>query len=666
MTKPLRLRRNFIRAFVALVALPLGVRALESNEWKNRQSLPIDRSGVVKIALPPATLDAARPRLEDLRVLDASGRETPYLIEHAAPSTPIARRMPKSFRPTLVDNTTQLLIETGATEPIEAVALATPGTGFLKSARIEISNDGTNWETVQTGAPLFIQFGAVQLQIDVGRRTASHLRITIDDARTPPVPFTAAALLLAVTAQPAPVTPLDGVHISQREEFAGQTVLTLVLGAQHVPLAGMEIVAGDALFARTVSVAVRELDSDTAVERTLASGSIYRVAADGLVARAKLELPLGFDAPARELLIHIANGDSPPLMVQDVRVQQHPVWLVFRAAESGTYQLLTGNPDASAPRYDLATFAATLKATTPLSLAPGPIEPNPGYHRRDTLADINPLGGPIDPGPWRRRKPVQLATAGVQQLELDLEVLARSRNNLADLRLVRDGVQVPYLVERTSLARSVALTPMTTPELKRPQLSRWELKLPCVGAPLSRLMLKSTMTLFQRHVRVFDRVANDRGESYERTLAEADWSKTPGTDHPLILRPAAPASGDKLWIETDNGDNPSFTLTAVQADYPVVRLLFKASGGALTLYYDNPEIPAPRYDVALVAPQLLAAEKGQSALGPEQESNPAGWAERVLGAARGGVLFWAALAIVVVVLLVVVAKLLPKPPAPTA
>ncbi len=75
---------------------------------------------------------------------------------------------------------------------------------------------------------------------------------------------------------------------------------------------------------------------------------------------------------------------------------------------------------------------------------------------------------------------------------------------------------------------------------------------------------------------------------------------------------------------------------------------------------------APRYDMALVAGQILAAEKSVASLGAEEQARTGGWADRALAGSRAGLLFWSVLALVVIGLLVVVAKLLPKPPASAA
>jgi hypothetical protein len=666
-----RLRCN--RSFVAVAAIVLTLapfaRALDPNEWQHRQTLAIDRTGVVKIALPPATLDLGRPNLEDLRLLDASGRETPFLVERAAPIVAPSRRAPRAFRVSLRDAATELFIDCGARVPLDAVALATPAPALLKGARVEISDDGNAWQTVLSGAPLFRQFGAEQLTVDLGGRTAAQVRITIDDTRSRPIPFTGATLALAAATPRAVTAPLP-VKIVRREEFAGETVFTLDVGGKHVPLARLEFVTGEPLFARQVTIATSELRDDTAVERVLASGPIYRISVDGLPPQARLEVPADFTAPAREVLVHVRNGDSPLLAIDEIRAQQRPVWLVFRA-EPGTYRLLTGNPDIASPAYDLATFASSLRDVAASAAVPGPPELNPGYRRSDTLAATPLLGAALDPAPWKFRKPVRLATSGVQQLELDVDVLAQAQPGLSDLRLVRRASQVPYLVERPALSRSINLAAAPANDPRRPGLSRWQLSLPRAAAPVNRLVLTSPTVLFQRHLRLFEIVEGERGgATYERTLAEADWSRAPGTAAAACPLPLlAPPTSNTLLLETDNGDNPPLELATVRAVYPVVRLLFKTDYAAaapetdrLALYYGNREVAAPRYDLALVAGQILAAEKNVATLGPEERPRAEGWVSTALQGARGGIAFWVGLALVVVVLLVVVARLLPKPP----
>ena len=660
----LPLRNAAVAAALGFLAALLPARALEPADWKHRQPLPVDRAGVHRLALPPSTLGLARPGLEDLRLLDPAGREVPFAFTPPAPAVPVTTRPPAAFRANLTDSATQLLLETGTPAPLEFLTLTSPAPNFLKAVHLESSPDGEHWETLVDRAALFRQFGAEQLRFELKRRTASHLRVTIDDSRTRPVPFTGATLQLAGAASPDVTLPIP-VRILRREEFAGESVLTLDLGGAHVPLATLEFATAEPLFARTLTFAVSELREDTAVERTLGSGPIWRVAAEGLPPAARLDVPVYFTAPTRELLVHVANGDSPPLAIDAVTARQRPRWLVFHASSPGTYTFLAGHPQIAAPRYDLATLTDALRNAAPSALAPGAPEPNPAYRAPETLADTPLRGAALDVSPWLYRKTILLAAPGVQQLELDLDVLAHAQPGLADLRLMRDGAQLPYLLERPTLTRWTALTVVPAHDPKRPRVSRWEITLPRAGLPLTRLTLTSSTPLFQRHLRFSEKTADARGGTVERTLAETDWSKTPGEDRALtVLLPAAPSTAT-LFLETDNGDNPPLALASARAAYPVVRLLFKPEPGSapLALCYGNRTAAAPRYDLALVAGRILAAEKSAAVLGTEEKFGGDRSSADLLGRLRGGPLFWGALALVIVTLLVVVAKLLPKPPA---
>jgi hypothetical protein len=121
---------------------------------------------------------------------------------------------------------------------------------------------------------------------------------------------------------------------------------------------------------------------------------------------------------------------------------------------------------------------------------------------------------------------------------------------------------------------------------------------------------------------------------------------------------------DTLILETRNGDNPAVELEKFQVFYAVTRVLFKAEpGNELFLYYGNPQASPPRYDLSLVAGQLLAADKSSAALADGEQLKKSSWAEgRTPG--KGGVLFWGILALVVVALLVIISRLLPKAASP--
>ena len=657
-----------------LLALPvLAGAAVIPTEWPQQQAVAVAAPGLVTLAVPAATFDNALPDLADLRLIGSAGQEIPYLLDRGAPrpAAPIRPLPPRAFGATPAGDTTQLLIETGTTDPLEYLELETTVPFFLKAAHVEVSPDGVAWQSLGPALPVFRQFGAEQLRLALDRQPGAFIRVTLDDFRSRQVAFTGARLMRAPLGAAPPVLAPLGARIARRDEFAGETVLTVELDGRHVPLAALGLAVRDPLFMRRVTVTVREVNGAIPGERLVGAGTLYRVALDGAPARAQLELPLEFAPPVRELLVHIHNGDSPPLAVDGVQAQQHPVNLLFLAPAAGSYALLSGNTQAAAPRYDLAAFAGEMRAAGAAGASAGPLQAMPDYHPRESLGtpplpDVPLAGAPLDTRDWSAHRAVQLARPGVQELELDPGALAGSQAGLADVRLLRGGNQIPYVLEQPALARALALTATSAPDPKHPSLSTWLIRLPHARLPLRALILTSATPLFQRQFRLYEKFKAPDGSAAENTLAAGAWSRTPepGVPETRIFELPERLRTGTLWLETDNGDNPPVALGSVAATYPVVRLIFKtAETDGFTLGYGNPDASAPRYDLSLVAAKLLTSSRNVASL-PAGEANGADTAATPLfaGIDRRYV-FWGALALVVIVLLVVVARLLPKPPA---
>jgi hypothetical protein len=390
---------------------------------------------------------------------------------------------------------------------------------------------------------------------------------------------------------------------------------------------------------------------------------IYRVAIEGQPASESLSVPLGGQVRSRELLLFIHNQDSPPLPITAVRVERRPVYLVFLARQAGAYHLLTGNSHCAAPGYDLAALGMNLKsvAVAPLKLPP-PTD-NPNYRPPEVLPGIEETGVVLDVTAWKYRKPVKIAREGAQQLELDLEVLGHAQRDFQDLRLLHGSNQAPYIIERTSINRSLAPAVIATNDTKDPKLSRWIIKLPQFNLPVSRLSCSPHTALFQRDLTLYEELTDERGEKYRHNLGDASWIQKPDRKSgEFFLTLDGPLQSDTLFLETHNGDNPPIELDKFQLFYPATRVLFKAGpDDGLFLYYGNPRVASPSYDLSLVAGQLLAADKTAASLAAEQQLRKSSWREHEIPG-TGGVLFWGILALVVVALLIIISRLLPKSP----
>jgi hypothetical protein len=321
-------------------------------------------------------------------------------------------------------------------------------------------------------------------------------------------------------------------------------------------------------------------------ETPLASGTIYRVGIEGQPVSSNLTVAVEALVPGRELVLTVEDGDSPPLELSGVRATTRPAYLVFNAGRSGTFRLLTGNGQCAAPRYDLAALGANLEsvALSPLSLSP--LADNPAYRRPAALPAVTGNGAPLDTAGWRFRKPVTLTRAGAQELELDLDVLAHVQPGFDDLRLLRGSNQVPFLIERTTVFRTLAPTVTAANDPERPRVSRWRLTLPQAGLPVARLTATSPTPLFRRELVLYEEVPDERGSKHRRVLGSASWTQQPDQPAaPWSLSWAGAPETDTLFLETDNGDNPAIALgeTRVELSRHPPRVQVGLDGGSAPL-----------------------------------------------------------------------------------
>lgn len=630
--------------------------ALTPNQWQYRQSVDAPAAGLVQVNLPLETSNIARPDLSDLRIIDSNEKEIPFLIDQSTPrpesSIPVT-----DFRAEIVPEETRLLIRTDNNSIITGVVLDTPASAnFIKAARVEGSKDQKDWRVLTLGAPLFrMGNGAANFRVAFPEGRWQFLRVVLDDSRTPPIPWTSARLIVAGSS--APTEPVS-VTITSRDENPGMTRLGIDLGAANLRMASIRIDTSDPVFTRSVTVAAPELSAQNLQEEILSSAVLYRVNLNGKVA-AHLDLPIDKQIFGRELVLLIDNGDSPPLLISEVRADRRITHLIFFAARPGAYSLLSGNSQCESPRYDLSHLGDQLRDAATIQGQVSLPAQNPGYNPAANLPQDFAAGAKIDVTAWKFRKPIQVAQSGAQQVELDPDILARSAPDFRDLRLVSENTQVPYLIESTSIERIVPFNARSANDPRRPSLSRWQLKLP-QPLPFRRVSCASTSALFERTFRFWEELIDERGDQYPSELAQTTWRRVPNQPgRQLAVSFAAPPKTDTILMETDNGDNPPIELQDFRGYYPVTRIIFVASKSqSIELFYGNEEATAPRYDAKLIAAQLLRSERTSAALGPQEILKSERMAETLTGSTR--YVFWGVLGIVVIALLALISRLLPK------
>ena len=629
--------------------------AIDTTAWQQEQSVSLTAPGLIRLNVSPETMNIALPQLADLRLLSPSGLESPYVIEWPVADSP-REVSPLAFKASLTDQSTVLEIETGTTTAIEAVSLESPAASFIKAARIEGSNDGAQWHELAANEVLFRQSGgAGRLRIPFASGSWRSLRITVDDKRNNPVPFTAARLLL--TGTKAATLP-HAVTIEAREEKPQQTKLTLNLGAANITLAALRFAVGDAVFSRRVTLSYLRDNNGQTVENSIGNADIYRVTADGL-STASLVIPLLHTVPTARVIVTIQNGDSPPLNITGIEAERYPVSLMFSASETGPWKLISGNATAIAPHYDLLELKQYLGKAGVTSLKPGELIANANYKAPATLPELQSEGANIDLAKWRYRRPVTTGQPGVIRVELDALTLAHSQSSLGDLRLIQNEKQIPFLLEHTNASRTMQLKLAKDSDPKRPTVSLWRATMPLDGLPVTQITLSSPTPLFDRALEVWSKSKDQMGNEYRTHLGSTHWTKQAGGKNgELVMSLSFARLPEVFFIETDNGDNPPIEIESVQAQHAVSVVVAKITDSApVFLYYGNNLAYAPRYDLQLVRAELLSAQQQNATLGTEKVLRAE--VKSASDSSVGSPWFWVALGVAIIVLLWVVARMLP-------
>jgi hypothetical protein len=613
--------------------------------WTHRQTVRIAQPGLTRLELESALLDASRTTggapFHDLRVITPTGVETPYIIALPLTMRP-ASVGAASFKATLNPTTTVLEFQPPDAFTIQELVLKTNSENFIKAATLEASSDGTTWQTLSSGEVLCRQNGTERLRLPIAPAVWKQFRITIDDSRTGPVAFTGAQILREL---PELRTVPHSAMIRSRTEEKGATRLTLDLGTANVLLGTVRIHTPELVFQRV----------STLLNTT---HTLFRIQHEGFTAE-DLEIPAHQLAAKREVELVIHNGDSPPLRIDRVEVTRHLVPLVFQADTAGDWQLYIGNTQAPEPRYDIAALSDKLRDASANAATASAVEANASFRKTATAPEVGETGAAIDVSAWSFQRAIQFSEAGVIELELDPAVLARCENDLNDVRIVREGRQVPFLAIKPGLERERAVSFVEVTDPKAPSWSKWDITMPFANFPGSTLLLDSPTPLFRRTLSVTEQIHNEQGH-FERILGTANWQRTPGqtpnTFHlPLYTAPRA----EMIRLSTDNGDNAPLQLTSVRVVYPVVRLLFRVPDTKpVHLCYGNRRATRTRYDLQLVRREFETATKVAATLGDEEKLP--GYEADPLTSGKGSPWLWAALALVVGALLWIVAKMLPK------
>ncbi len=667
--------------------------------------------GLARLHLPPEVLRACRADLSDLRLIDGSGAQIPFLVDDERTRPDDASLMlQRRVDPRILDVSRQRLgtpDDESSRRQIERIVFEMPRLGEPDPPVPGVPTPGAStpgadparWDLVLSARRArFVRRVEVTALDAVGaRRTviegASVFRLPesrYEKLRLalPQIVETRIELLLegrdGSFLEPSIVLESRrglralgeasiGLEITTREERDGATQLVVERPAGIRP-GQIEIATSTRLFRRPVEL--RDLGS-LGGGKVAGAVEIFRLDDGITIERLRVEVADLAALRGSRLGIVIDNGDSPPLddlAVAAIVVQPALVFAPPPAssrAAGGETSLYFGGARAHRPRYDIAQLleapgsgpesndrvevaARLLDAAANAVL--GEIAENPFFDRSPPLAFAMRAGAELDGRRYSHRRVVRAAPSaeGLSRLDLGLEDLAVARADLGDLRLVdSESRQWAYLFgnQDESVDRE-----LTVSRESKDGWSTYELALPAAPADLQGLVIDAEVPFFDRRYRVEARVDGETG-SGRREIQSGRLARSAPDRSPIEMAWSS-LRVTEIVLQIEDGDDRPLELTMIHGRLVVRPLYFAAPAGDYQLLFGYPDDRPPQYELRRARDLVLALDAGAAELGP-LEDNPLFRRGSRVATTQGGqrVLLWGAVLLAVAVLTVLTLRL---------
>jgi len=384
-----------VAALVVLCATTALAYSGLPGTWKNWRYLraielaPTDAPQLVEATIAAEIFLRSKPSLEDLRIIDGQGNETPYTIftldgakkvEHLA-----AFIHEKSFTP---GEYTQTVIEIKGDAPFHnSLEIETPEQNFIEWVSVDASDDARSWRIVQERAPIFrfVKDGREGTRVvHYSENNARYLRVRVFDGdKQFPI---LGAVVFHETSGPEERVPIEAAQITLEPQAThGQSVWIADLGGTGLPVSEIHFEVAPMEFVRGLNVAA---SSDQKEWRNFAGGQIYRFhqtyRGDTVQEQLTVAVPYAGERD-RYWRVTVENGNDAPLVDASVRLYTTPRHVLFEQQPGKNYSLIYGQERAQATQYDLGQRVDVRRQEKAVPGKLGPEEVNSAW---------------VDPRPW--------------------------------------------------------------------------------------------------------------------------------------------------------------------------------------------------------------------------------------------------------------------------
>ncbi len=374
------------RIELLLVGVMIARAALAQPQW--RAAVPsVDRSGLHAIVLAPELIGLSRTDLGDLRLVDSTGNDVPFVLRRSSAGPVHSRFVPYTLlRNEVLPKSTVVELERPADRQLDELHIWIRPVDVKKHVRITGSDDRERWYMVKDEH--VVTQGArgdpphQVLLVDLPRSDYRFFRIALNDSLTDPMQI----LGVGHFAEEAARAQYTATAIKWEQHDSASFTHLRITAPHPLPVERIVYAVQDTVpFHRTGHMhVVRTLlqrngrrERPERIKETLAT---FTLTSDDDFA---IDLP-GTREDTFELTID--NGDDRPLRFTAVQVFNTQQVLLAYLEPGMRYSLTTGDATLSPPDFDMAHFAEELPPPVD-TLSTGSLEPLPQKARTQPLFD---------------------------------------------------------------------------------------------------------------------------------------------------------------------------------------------------------------------------------------------------------------------------------------
>jgi len=354
------MRKNQLtNPFLILVCCLLFANAKAQEKFVYSAGLDsVTADGFYKIHLQPALTAQLQPGKADIRLLDASNKQVPYILksdlsvfaESEFTSLPIVSNK------TEADSQLHVVIENTTQQMLHELLLVIKNTNANRMVTISGSNDNQRWYVISENISLDNVFSSsddtfVQL-LSFPNSNYKYISITILGKNKLPVNIVRAGIYKHTVAS-GRYLPLPAASLLQKDSGNKYSYVFIRFNDYHfIDRVQLEI-KGSRYYRRPVSFFTGTIDRPEEQGRFLLSSNS--------------EPAFTLHAKTDHLLLRIQNDDNPPLEITGVKAFQLNSYLLAWLSKGSQYHLVWGDSTATEPSYDLEAFKDSIGETKTLA-----------------------------------------------------------------------------------------------------------------------------------------------------------------------------------------------------------------------------------------------------------------------------------------------------------